>query len=92
MKNYNFDETANKIRTYFSKSGNELDKTVYEEEQQQFIEYTMSCDAYEVIGTAKAILREMIFSGTSDRNRIQKYSEYLAIYDIYESVLNDIKF
>lgn len=86
-KNYDLDVNANKIRSYFGKiSYNPYGSDYYNNMKEDFIEYTMSCDAGEIIGCAKAILKELIFNGTAPANRNQVYSEYLAVYDIYKDI------
>lgn len=86
-KSYDLDVNANKIRSYFDKiSYNPCDNDYYNNMKEDFIEHTMSCDAGEIIGYAKAILKELVFSGTTPANRNQVYSEYLAVYDIFANI------
>ena len=90
-KNFDFDEVAKKIEEYGRKHHIQLRASNdYNEEETRFIDYTMSCDKLEIIETAKVILKTMIQNGTTSENRNQMYSEYLAVYDIYQSIYDSI--
>jgi len=85
-----FDVMANKIKAYLKKNNIHLNDNAYDEAQNYFIDKTMSCDAGEVIMYAKMFLEDLINDGTNAANRISRYSEYFAVYDLYKSVKNQL--
>ena len=88
----NFDQIAEKVRMYLEKSDISVkDNYWYRFEKDEFIDMTMSCDKYEIVEYAKRILTNIVKEGTKDRpwNRLAIYARWLAIYDIYKSVLAD---
>lgn len=88
--NNKFDVIANKIMTYLKKNNVHLNDDAYDDAQHYFIDKTMSCDAGEVIMYAKMFLEDLINAGTNEVDRINRYSEYLAVYDLYKSVKNQL--
>jgi len=84
-----FDDVAKKIEKYFSKRNISVrENHWYKDEEHEFIDTTMSCDAGEVVMYAKRFLSGIISEGTKDWDREMVYSRWLAVYDIYKSVMN----
>ena len=86
MYNNKFDDIAKKIVVYLNKNKQKVNKKVYNEAKHNFIEHTMSCDAGEVLMYAKMFFEGIIAEKTTVDNRVSRYSEYLAVYDVYRDV------
>ena len=82
-----YDDIARKIKSYMLNHKARLNEYVYGETQDSFVDQTMSCDEGEVIMYAKMYMNDLMSEETRPMNRIVKYSEFLAVYDIYKSVI-----
>ena len=92
---YDFDNIAKRCENWLKNHGAKV-RAIYPSspyiiESDLFIDSTMSCDPYEAIETAKFIMTRYIEAKTDEFNRCYVYNQYLAVYDIYCSLLKEIK-
>lgn len=83
-----YDLIAKKIENYFKKLAIEFRYTQqYYNLQHEMIDATMSCDLGECVMFYSSVMKGLIHLGTTPSNRTESYVEFIAAYDMYESLI-----